>query len=213
MVEHDLALCAGATSASCVTTMIVVPCSCSWRNRSSTIFSFFSSRLPVGSSARISFGQLSERAGGCTRAAAHRRTAGRAGDAHAPSIPLVPALPSPASRRPRNGSIAPPSRSPPPSDEARGRTFGTLVLSCSCARRELAGVQILQSPAFKHDGTFDGVSMQPIMFISVVLPEPDEPTIASHCPCGTVRLSRLQRANHHKSWKYGQVQATCGRFP
>ena len=33
-----------------------------------------------------------------------------------------------------------------------------------------------------------GVSMHPIMFISVVLPEPDEPTMASHSPCGTVRL-------------------------
>ena len=34
----------------------------------------------------------------------------------------------------------------------------------------------------------EGVSMQPIMFISVVLPEPDEPTMASHSPSGTVRL-------------------------
>ena len=40
---------------------------------------------------------------------------------------------------------------------------------------------------------FVGVSMQPTMFMSVVLPEPEEPTTESHWPRGTSRL-RSSRA-------------------
>ena len=34
----------------------------------------------------------------------------------------------------------------------------------------------------------EGVSMQPTMFIRVVFPEPEGPTIESHWPRGTCRL-------------------------
>ena len=46
------------TSMSCVTTIIVLPESWSFRKMSMTISSFFSSRFPVGSSASNSFGLL-----------------------------------------------------------------------------------------------------------------------------------------------------------
>ena len=146
-----------ATSASWVTTIIVVPCSCSLRNRSSTIFSFFSSRLPVGSSARISFGSLiSARADAHALLLAAGQLAGQVVGAvlQADSFQRLHGL---LLIDHRNGSIGPPSRSPPPSGAARGKTSGTRVLSCSYAHRQ-AGVAFRSSnrrPS-KHDGALRG---------------------------------------------------------
>ena len=97
--------------------------------------------------------------------------------------------PSPVPRRPPNDNTGRPSRSPPPSDAAPDGTSGTPGRSRSCARRPaarrssppVAGPSNVTEPRL-------GESRHPMMFISVVLPEPDEPTIASHCPSGTVRF-------------------------
>ena len=117
VVELDFTLRTRATSASCVTTMIVVSCSCNVRNKSSTIRCSSPDYRSVH--LRESVRQLIN-ARACTRAAARRLTAGC--DGGRILQPDRRALQR-AARRPRNGSIARPSRSPPPSNAAQDRTL------------------------------------------------------------------------------------------
>ena len=168
--------------------------------------------MPVGSSARI-IADRSRARGRSRRAAAVRRRAGSAGDR---SRSPRPTATSASSARSRRSSAAMPAYTSGSSTfssalvrESRLNS-GTRSRSAGCGSPPAGRSSSLPtSDAIERVGPGVGRSRQPRMFISVDLPEPDGPMIATNSPRsmssetpGSACTSTSQTRRPRPEWRY-----------